>query len=425
MRNVVAGVALAMMIAVAAPVRAQAPFNAEHVTNEPGATLLLPYFAVQLPKKIGGKAPGINTLFSINNASASAALVHVTIWSDFSVPVFGFNVYLTGYDVQPISMLDLVNGTLPVTGDAADDPTDTISNKGSHSQDINFPGNMSAQPAQLDEATINHIRAALTGKPSPLLSGQCLGRDYAEKKPIARGYVTVDSVVDHTALEPNDINYFTNVIDTRNILWGDSFFINKSKKIGRADTLVAVRASTTDPQVNSIFEYSFYDTTNGSLVPVDKRQPLGSVFAGRFVNVPKHPFYPGGTSAIVWRDSKVAQAPFICGQTPTWFPLSQRQLVAFDEQENPELLQLSPFPGATQIVKVGGPTFPVSAASGWLYMDLNAPTPSASGSPIEDPSAQQAFVTMVFDNVGKYSVGARAVVLDDAAEVDHSSLPLP
>jgi hypothetical protein len=58
-------------------------------------------------------------------------------------------------------------------------------------------------------------------------------------------------------------------------------------------------------------------------------------------------------------------------------------------------------------------------------MDLNAPSPSASGSPIEDPRAEQGFVSMVLDSKGKYSVGLRAIVLDDSAEVDHSSLPLP
>jgi len=425
MRKVVAGVALAMIIAVAAPPRAQAQIDVEHITNEPGATLLLPYFEAQVPKTIGGKATGIDTLFSINNASASSALVHVTIWSDLSVPVFGFNIYLTGYDVQPISMVDLLNGKLPVTADDGDDPTDTISPQGNFSQDINFPGSMAAQPAQLDVATVNHIRAALTGKPSPLLSGQCLGRDYGEKKVIARGYVTADSVFDHTALGPNDPTYFTAATDNRNILWGDSFFINKSKKIGRGDALVALRASDTDPQVNDVGEYSFYDTINGSVAPVDHRQPLGSVYAGRFVNDSQHPFYPTGTSAIVWRDSKVAQVPFTCGSTPTWFPLSQRQIVAFDEQENPELLSIAPFSGATQSVKIGGPTFPVSADSGWLYLDLNASAPSVSGSPVEDPSAQQAFVSMVFDSKAKYSVGARAIVLDGAADVNHSVLPLP
>src|SRR5258708_31510510 len=59
----------------------------------PAATLLLPYFEVDL-----NNPNGLTTLFSVNNASATAALVHVVIWSDLSVPVLDFNIYLTGYD---------------------------------------------------------------------------------------------------------------------------------------------------------------------------------------------------------------------------------------------------------------------------------------------------------------------------------------
>src|SRR4026209_246212 len=65
----------------------------------PAATLLLPYFEVDT-----NAADGVNTLFSINNASDSAILAHVTVWSDQSVPVLDFDVYQTGYDVQSISM---------------------------------------------------------------------------------------------------------------------------------------------------------------------------------------------------------------------------------------------------------------------------------------------------------------------------------
>jgi hypothetical protein len=81
------------------------------VDDVPAATLLLPYFEVDLTN-----ANGVNTLFSVNNASATAVLAHVTIWSDLSVPVLDFNIYLTGYDVQTISMRDiLVNGVVPRT----------------------------------------------------------------------------------------------------------------------------------------------------------------------------------------------------------------------------------------------------------------------------------------------------------------------
>ena len=426
MREGAAGVALAVALACAVTARAQT-IDAEHLTNDPGATLLLPYFEAQVPKKIGGKAPGIDTLFSINNASATAILAHVTIWTDLAVPVTNFNIYLTGYDVQQISMVDILNGKLPITASAGQDPDDTISNKGTASQDINFAtcNGQLPYPPVLPDDSINHIRAALTGKPSALFSGQCAGFDYAEKKPVARGFITVDTVNNCTTRMPNALEYFQNDITYQNVLWGDSFILNKSKKVARGDALVALRASPTDPQTSAIFQYSFYDTVNGSLVPVDGRQPLGTVFAGRFINVPKHPQFPTGTSAVAWRDPKVKQDPFTCGTTPTWFPLSQKQLVVFDEQENPESSIAAPFPRATQLVKVGGPSFPITPTAGWLYMDLNAPAPSASGSPIENPSAEQGFVSMVLDSKGKYSVGLRAIVLDDGATVDHLNLPLP
>ncbi|HEV7672396.1 MAG TPA: hypothetical protein VGS22_28080, partial [Thermoanaerobaculia bacterium] len=80
------------------------------IDDVPAATLLLPYFEVDL-----SNPNGINTLFSINNASATAVLAHVVLWSDLSVPTFDFNVYLTGYDVQSISIRDIFNGTVPRT----------------------------------------------------------------------------------------------------------------------------------------------------------------------------------------------------------------------------------------------------------------------------------------------------------------------
>ena len=69
------------------------------IDDVPAATLLLPYFEVDL-----GNTAGVNTLFSINNASNTAAVAHVTLWTDESIPTLDFDVYLTGLrraDDQP------------------------------------------------------------------------------------------------------------------------------------------------------------------------------------------------------------------------------------------------------------------------------------------------------------------------------------
>src|ERR1700712_506440 len=96
------------------------------IDDVPAATLLLPYFEVDL-----GKANGGNTVFSVNNSGSAAVVAHAVIWAHLSVPVLDFNIYLTGYDVQLVNLRDiLVSGIVPQTASAGQDPSDTISPKG-------------------------------------------------------------------------------------------------------------------------------------------------------------------------------------------------------------------------------------------------------------------------------------------------------
>ena len=134
MKKTILGVALSGVL-----VREQASATIVANDNVPAATLLLPYFEVDyLNCSLHGDCTGVNTLFSINNASATAVLAHVTLWTDESVPTLDFDVYLTGYDVQTISLCDVFNGVLPQTASDGQDPKDTISPQGPLSQDINF-----------------------------------------------------------------------------------------------------------------------------------------------------------------------------------------------------------------------------------------------------------------------------------------------
>src|SRR5258708_31195743 len=65
----------------------------------PAATLLLPYFEVDL-----GNPAGVSTSFWVNNASAAATVAHVTLWTDEGIPTFNFDIYLTGYDVEKVDL---------------------------------------------------------------------------------------------------------------------------------------------------------------------------------------------------------------------------------------------------------------------------------------------------------------------------------
>jgi len=289
------------------------------IDQVPAATLLLPYFEVDL-----NNPNGLTTLFSVNNASATAVLAHVVIWSDLSVPVLDFNIYLTGYDVQSINLRDIiVNGKLPRTASAGQDPTDTISHHGSFSQDINF-ASCSGQlpPPDLPANFIDHLKKSLTGLASPVLGNLCAGRPLGDN--IARGYVTVDTVNNCTLRFPGDTGYFgaggTGDATNQNVLWGDYFYVNSAQNYASGDTLVAIEASATNPQTSVAGQYTFYGRYVAWLA-TDNREPLSANFAVRFITGGA---FTGGTDLLVWRDSKVNQAAFTCpatlGVRPSWYP---------------------------------------------------------------------------------------------------------
>src|SRR5258708_12470779 len=79
----------------------------------PAATLLLPYFEVELGKP---ENQASNTIFTVVNTSRAPQITRVTIWTDYGYPIIWFNVFLTGYDAQSFNMYDLLaNGISPRT----------------------------------------------------------------------------------------------------------------------------------------------------------------------------------------------------------------------------------------------------------------------------------------------------------------------
>lgn len=372
----------------------------------PAATLLLPYFEVDLAHK-----KGVSTVFSINNSSFEATIAHVTLWSDLSVPVLDFNVYLTGYDMEVIDLQNvLVNGALPQTASAGQDPTDTISPHGEISQDINFASCNGILPSPPIPPTIlGLVQEALTGEGPSLLGGNfCFGRDLGDR--IARGYVTVDVVRSCTIRFPNDAGYFGpggDALDA-NLLFGDYRIVDDKRAVG--NTLVHIEASASDPQTSTAGQYTFYGRYVGWSA-ADHREPLPTTFGARYVE---------GDDLIVWRDSKVAQQVFLCGSQPAWYPLNQEALVIFDQQENPEFpAGIRPFPAEAQRTAVGGAALPVPFDAGWMYISLNATPAGAGANPPEDPAAAQGWVSVVSAE-GKALVGYDAVRYDNACQARHT-----
>jgi hypothetical protein len=404
------------------------------IDDVPAATLLLPYFEVDLDDD-----NGVTTLFSINNASATATVAHVTLWTDESVPTLDFDVYLTGYDVQTINLRDIFDGFLPRTADDLIDAGDALSNDGPLSDDIDFPGTTGpcgspgtiyGSPA-LTSTLIAHINAAHTGNSSPLFG--CVGNLYSDDT-VARGYVTIDDVNQCNLSFPDDAGYFaaggTGLASNHNTLWGDYFYVDQANNFAQGETLVHIEA---DALFAVPGDYTFYGRYV-SATAVDNREPLATQFAVRYLNGGT---FDGGTSLLVWRDAKVTVpgSGHACGGNFSWVPLNQADVVAFDEAENPTDLcfqgdNVSPptggaetcFPLETQRVSLSGggdnpgadPTPP--ADFGWMFLNLN--TTVAGG--LFNPTAQ-AWVTVVMDASGRFSVGFDAIQLDNAFDTNGTS----
>lgn len=406
-KRMVAGVAGLVLVALL-PAAAAAQTTPK-VADQPAATLLLPYFEVDLANPAGP-----NTLFSVNNASATAMLAHVTLWSDVHVPVFSFDVYLTGYDVQTIDLRAVLNGQLPATASVGQDPADTISNQGILSQDINFaPCAGILPPAPLSQAVIDHLKASLTGQASALSGGQCAGLNRGDQ--IARGYVTVDTVNQCTTDDPSTAGYFPVVATNQNALWGDYLYTNHLANAGATDAspLVHIRAGAAGEFVPG--DYTFYGRLVG-WTAADNREPLNTVFGARYVNSGT-----ATTTLTVWRDPKVKQLPFACGAQPTWYPLAEADVVFFNEAEGVEFPEVpsvfpvppppvGPFPAGAQRVAVGSAALPTAFTGGWVYLNLNT-TVTGQVAGLTEATLSQAWVSVHHRMNGRYGAGWPALAL--------------
>ena len=393
--------------------------------DRPGATLLLPYFEVDLDH-----ADGPTTLFSVSNASAMAVLANVVLWTDLGVPTFSFPVYLTGFDVQTFNLRDLFTGSMVKTASAAQDPTDHISPKGIFSQDIAFDSCTGFLPQpDLPAAVLDHLRAAHTGQSSPVWNA-CGGQNRGDH--VARGYLTVDTVSRCATLTPADPGYFGpgGVATGQNVLWGDFFYVDPAKDYADGDNLIRLKADPTAFTGKPTF-YGRYVNGSGA----DGRQPLPPDWAARYIAASG---FTEGTDLIVWRDSGQVVTPFPCGHPPSWYPLLMASYVAFDEEEHPFIPPTFPFsewfpgpkaqpplpppdqlPAEANRLQVGTENLAVPFDFGWIYLYLSAP----SHVPPFGFASLQGWVGVVMKAGGRFSVGFAGTPLSSGCNPNQPVLP--
>ncbi|MEM6794769.1 MAG: hypothetical protein AAF725_12390 [Acidobacteriota bacterium] len=440
--------ALVFMIATLLALGGQAFADLCTIDAVPAATLLLPHFQVDLDG-LGDTATlsddsGLTTLFSVNNASAAPTIAHVTFWTDWSQASLDFDIFLTGFDVQTVNLQAVFQGFLPRTADEQTDPDDTISPHGnnpvwdgSFAAPPNcanfFPFDNPVIPAQnLDRLINGH-----TGQ--PILGGStCTGADHGDN--IARGYITIDNAVRCSIEFPSDPGYFGGadpVASNVNQLWGDYFIIDPENNFAFGDTLVHIEALDTFDSASTPTGYTFYGRYTAPS-GLDNREPLGTTWATRYLAGGD---FDGGTDLVVWRDSTANQnpnatyacgAPGVIGVGPSWHPLNETEVVAFDEAEDAVELCLgagspiSPvnpddpacFPLESQLVPVGEGELDSPWDFGWLFLNLNIPNDQIDddvdfGS---DGNIAQSFVATSMSALGRFQVGFAAIPLSDGCQ---------
>lgn len=373
--------------------------------DRPAATLLVPYFEVDLDA-----AEGINTLAAVGNAAGTCVLSRVTLWTDLAVPTLSFYLFLSADDVQTLNLRDLFAGRLPDTSRVLADPSCPV---------LDFEPCTAAQlDTELVQLELRSVAAAHTGDADPQ-AGTCAGVDHGDGR--ARGYMTVD-VVQRCAHDPTvatwaasewghpDGYHAATATSTSNVLWGDYFLVDETNDFAQSEAAVPVVA---DPNAFAPGDYTFYGRYHG-FDASDARRPLSGRHGIRFLH--GGPF-DGGTELLVWRDSRSPQvAPAPCGELPPWAPLDERSIRLFDEDELPyQAPSGGVFPWATQRVRVGDAGFPSAVPFGWLDLDLwhDAATPA------------QAWVGAVVSARGRFSVQHRATRLDDLCAQPAVPAPAP
>jgi hypothetical protein len=228
-------VVLALLIALPTLASTTANNDSCDIAQQPAATLLLPYFEVDFRSPA---STAISTIFSVQNTSPQPQLANVTIWTDWGYPVVNFSLFLTGYDVQPISLYDVIaRGIIaPPRGTSSNTPVPTNPTAGS------TPLANTANPNFLPDAAASCGDGKLSGViPAPLLiylqdllsTGKtssslpsCGGTQVGGAHAHAVGYITVDVVADCTIKNPASSDYFSTVLLFDNVLTGDYQIVN-------------------------------------------------------------------------------------------------------------------------------------------------------------------------------------------------------
>ncbi len=259
---------------------------------QPSASLLLPFFEVDLED-----AAGPTTLVSIGSTATEPRLARVTLWTDWGIPTLSFDLLLPSYGVVPINLRDVFHsGSLPQAASELARPASC------------------ADPLSQPVVDVVALGAQHRGDEYPLGSGQCWASMRQQQTVV--GFLTVD-VLDDCSDEirfPSDDGYFAaaggGLASNDNVLFGDFFLVEPRQDFAQGAALVHLPA---DPEVAGVGSVpSFYGFVPG-VDRSDQRRPLASRYLTRFFNGGA---FTGGTELLLWQAPWGGVEPVVCGSRP-------------------------------------------------------------------------------------------------------------
>jgi hypothetical protein len=382
------------------------------ISVAPAATLLLPYFEVDVDNPLGE-----NTLFTITNTSNVDQIAHVTLWTDYSFPVIDFNIFLTGYDVQAINLHDVIGRGIiapPLgTGTAISKTGNTPNTLRGQFSDVNGSLNLGAcdkLPGVLDEIYVTRMQQAFTLGRVPAFGAAPGCNTVGDVHDNAVGYATIDVADLCSTSLPTDAGYFTSEIRFDNVLIGDYQQINSTDNFAQGNPMVHIRAIPEGGDPGSIadvnFDRTFYSRYQIGGGTVDRRQPLPSVFAARWIQGAAGQLQ---TSYKIWREGQTDAVGQACADFPDNVT-SVAEVVRFDEAENavgdvpqsrvsPPLTLDNTLPETSRTSVTDSTVYPQllnGAVAGWMYLNLDNDE--------FDDIASQNWVVVSMRAQGRYSV---------------------
>jgi hypothetical protein len=294
--------------------------------NVPSATLLFPFVAYNYTEE----AEGPNTFFSVTNTSSEATIAHVTLWTDFSLPILDFNILLTGYDVQVLNIRDILQGgDLPVTVLAGHTTDEGIIDQGPVSEnnpispydlvnpdtpeptlvlaqagrcdddDLGYPGDYGE--GVIDNNTLGYFEGLLKASQTlPRFYSNCDGGQYDNpglpstfldrtEDDDSWMYITVDVVDDCNLFFPDEVEYWSgDRVRFDNVLIGDVQWVNNTDRFSEASNAVHLEANVNLDFITTetvpLRGASFYHRYNFLADLRDYREPLPSAWAFRYTN---------------------------------------------------------------------------------------------------------------------------------------------